>query len=692
MNRQHPTRLALAMVAAYPFSGALPLHAEEVVELAPVVVTAPPMRAPLEVSFDPRAPQQPLPANDGAALLKAIPGMSVIRKAGTDGDPVFRGMAASRLNILLDGAHILGGCGGRMDPPTAYVFPDAYDEVTLMKGPQTVLYGPGGSAGTVRFERRAPSFIEPGWAAAAAITGASFERHDEYADVKAGGPAGYVQAIATHARAGDYEDGDGRPVHSRYERHSATAVLGWTPDRDTRLEFSTIRSDGEAAYADRAMDGSAFDRTNYALKFDKSAMGGTLERIEALAYYNYIDHVMDNYSLRTPPASAAMRMAMNPDRKTTGARAAFTLVPDEATRLVVGADQESNVHTGRGSGMGGELVAPYGRQPRREDARFEQLGLFGELNRRLAEDERLVAGLRADQWKATDRRATITLGTGMTAQTVSNPSAGRTRRETLGSGFLRYERTLATGATAYAGLGHAERAPDYWELFTKEGTAAITAFDSLSPEKTTQLDAGVTWKSAALQAYASLFYGRIDDYILVQSRMAKTLPMRAATVVRNVDATTRGGEAGLVYAFSSAWKGSASLAAARGDNDTDGRPLGQMPPLEGRLGLDWDNGRWSAGGLLRLVARQNRYALNEGNVVGQDLGPAGGFAVISLNGGYRWSKTTRIAFGVDNLFDKTYAEALSRSGDAVAIQGYDRTVRVNEPGRGFWLKAQVALE
>ena len=77
-----------------------------------------------------------MPAHDGADYLKTIPGFSVIRKGGTDGDPVFRGMAGSRLNILLDGEQILGGCGNRMDPPTAYVFPESYDKITVLKGPQ----------------------------------------------------------------------------------------------------------------------------------------------------------------------------------------------------------------------------------------------------------------------------------------------------------------------------------------------------------------------------------------------------------------------------------------------------------------------------------------------------------------------------------------------------------------------------
>ena len=118
-----------------------------------VVVTARSIGDPLVVETDPRAPRQPIPAHDGADYLKAMPGFSVVRKGGTDGDPVLRGMSGSRVGVLLDGQQILGGCGGRMDPPTAYVFPAAYDRITVLKGPQTVLYGSGASAGTVLFER-----------------------------------------------------------------------------------------------------------------------------------------------------------------------------------------------------------------------------------------------------------------------------------------------------------------------------------------------------------------------------------------------------------------------------------------------------------------------------------------------------------------------------------------------------------
>lgn len=680
-----PTALALSVAAAFPLVlRTSPALAQAVESLEPIVVTTPVMQTPLVTRFDPRTPQQPLPANDGASLLKTIPGMNVIRKGGTDGDPVFRGMAASRLNILIDGEQILGGCGMRMDPPTAYVFPDAYDLVSLVKGPQTVLRGPGGSAGTVLFERRPTHYTEPATSAKAALTTASYGRLEGYLDVKAGTPLTYVQAIATHAESDDYRDGSGHVVHSAYRRSSLTGIAGWTPDEDTRIEGSVIQSSAEAAYGDRSMDGSVFDRSNVGLKFEKTRINQVIKKIEAQAYYNYVDHVMDNYSLRTPPASSMNRMASNPDRLTTGSRVAATLVPDDVHKIVLGLDQQSNRHTVRSS-MG---LTPYDSQPRTTDAHFDNFGLFGEVTHVLNEERRVVAGLRLDRWAAQDQRQAITLSM---MSRPSNPTAGQKRSDLLNSGFLRIEQDLGSHTQTYVGLGHTERAPDYWELIAKESGTSISAFDSLRPEKTTQLDLGLTHQAGPIQAFASAYLSQVNDYILIQRNVAKGSGMsaRTTTIARNIDARTWGGETGLHYAFAPQWKGVVSLAYVNGQNTSDHHALGQIPPLESRLGLDWDQGPWTAGSLLRMVAGQHRYATNEGNIVGQYLGATGGFAVMSLHGGYRWSQAVTLSAGVDNLFDKTYAESISRAG--AAVTGYDQTVRLNEPGRVWWFKAQVAL-
>lgn len=677
-------RLLAAAAVAATHSASLSAQADLL--LPGVVITAAPPSDPLKVVTDPKAPRQPVPAHDGADYLKTIPGFSVIRKGGTDGDPIFRGMAGSRLGILLDGEQILGGCGGRMDPPTAYVFPESYDRVTVLKGPQTVLYGPGNSAGTVLFERTWKRFEAAGWRGNGSLLFGSFGRNDQVADATFGTPDVYARAIATRSHADDYEDGDGRAVHSRYTRWSVNAALGWTPDEHTRLELTGARSDGEAAYRDRSMDGVKFDRDNVGLKFERRDLSPLVTRIEAQVFYNYVDHVMDNYSLRTKPPAPTMYMVSNPDRETTGGRVAAGLRIADGRQLTIGGDAQRNLHTLRTAGAASGPPA-FGALPRLEDARFRNAGLFGELVQQLGSRDRIVAGARGDRWHAEDQRQQLTIaGLG----TVANPTASQSRDETLFAGFARWERDLAPDSTAQIGLGHTQRFPDYWELIsaTKESETTLSAFGT-QPETTTQIDAGIVVLVDNLRLWGSLFANRIDDFILIQSRYAKGA--RTPTVVRNVDASSWGGELGATYGLGRNWKFDASAAYVRGSNDTDGTSMPQLPPLEGRLSAEWGGAAWSFGGLLRLVAAQDRFDLNKGNIAGQDLGSTPGFSVFSLNADYRIGKRVLIAAGIDNVFDRTYAEHVSRSGSQT-ITGYAQTVRVNEPGRNLWLRAQVVLD
>jgi iron complex outermembrane receptor protein len=195
----------------------------------------------------------------------------------------------------------------------------------------------------------------------------------------------------------------------------------------------------------------------------------------------------------------------------------------------------------------------------------------------------------------------------------------------------------------------------------------------------------MVYASTRLSLSLALFYGEVDDYILIESGYRKG--QRSSTITRNVDATTWGGEADAAVALTPALRLTGTLAYTHGDNETDGLPLAQMPPLELRGGLEWKRGAWSAGGLVRLVSEQDRYVVNQGNVVGQDLGPTAGFTVLSVNAGWRPRETVDVTAGIDNLLDRDYAEHLSRSGAMVA--GYEQTTRVNEPGRTLWLKLAV---
>ncbi|UVL62211.1 TonB-dependent copper receptor [Pseudomonas sp. B21-032] len=651
-------------------------HVHDQAELSPTVITAVAPSSPLTIVTNPKDPRQPVPASDGADYLKTIPGFSAIRAGGTNGDPVLRGMFGSRLNILTNGGVMLGACPNRMDAPTSYISPETYDRLTVIKGPQSVIWGPGASAGTILFDREPEKFGELGSRVNASLLGGSNGRFDKVLDAAAGNRYGYARFVGNQSRSDDYEDGKGDTVPSRWDKWNGDVALGWTPDADTLVELTAGKGDGEARYAGRGMDGSQFKRESLGLRLEKSNIGEVFDKLEAQIYYNYADHVMDNYSLRTPSGMGMMGMPMvsNVDRRTLGGRIKGTWRWDDL-QLISGIDAQTNEHRQR-SGMG---VDVHKHMAWTKDADFHNYGVFGELTWYAAEQDRLITGARLDRASAKDYRAT-------------SATRGDTRADTLPSGFIRYEHDLVDiPATTYVGLGHAQRFPDYWELFSpKSGPAgSVNAFDSIKPEKTTQLDFGIQYQTDTVDAWASGYVGQIRDYILFDYRPGMMgMPSSQA---QNIDARIMGGELGAAYKLTSNWKADATLAYAWGKNSSDGKALPQMPPLESRLGLTYSRDVWSAGALWRLVAAQNRIAENSGNVVGKDYEKSGGFGVFSLNGAYKVSNNLKLSAGVDNLFDKAYAEHLNLAGNAGF--GYPATdpQPINEPGRTFWTKVDLSF-
>lgn len=671
MLKLSPVAFAVLSALALP---TFAVAADDVTQLESVVVTVPASKKPLTVKLNPKAPQQPLPAQDGAAFLKTIPGMSVIRKGGTDGDPMFRGMAGSRLGMLIDGHEVYGGCGMRMDPPTAYIHPGSFDKVTLQKGP-TVKYGAGFSAGVVNFEHDNEKLAQAGSTGHASVTLGSVGRNDVELEGKTGTEKFFIHGSGTHADANDYKDGDGKTVHSAYTRWNTSMDMGWTPDQDTLAKLSVGKSDGKAAYADRTMDGVKFDRENAELKFERKNISPLVDKVEGEIYHSYVDHVMDNYTLRTK--TAATYTVSNPDRTTDGARAAVTLNTSDKTKVTLGVDTKRDVHTLRKGNNANVALAAVDNKARDEDMSFSQTGLFGEVKYSMTEESRVIGGLRIDQHEAKDSRATVTVG----AATPVNATKGMTDKDTLKSGFVRYEKDMPNGnGTYFAGLGHSERYPDYWEITKNDPTTNNSAFLVVQPEKTNQLDVGLNWKSGKWSGSTSTFYNKINNYQLIG----------VAGTNRNVKAETYGLEAGAAYQISDKWKGIAAVSFVHGDNKTDHKPLAQQPAHELKLGAEYDNKKQFFGAQLRLASGQDRVDVGSGNIVGQDIGKTGGFGVFSINGGTRPKKGVLLSAGVDNLFDKKYAEHISRSGSSVS--GYETTTRVNDPGRTLWVKATFDLD
>lgn len=637
-------------------------------ETPQVIVTAPPMIQPMVIETDPRNPRTPVPPSDGAGYLKNIPGFTVVRQGAVDGDPLLRGQGGSRLNILLDGAPLLGGCPNRMDPPTSYIFPDSFDKLTVLKGPQSVVHG-GAALGTVLVEREPPRFSKFTTRVNASALYGSHDRNDEMIDVQMGDKPGFARAIATHSSSDNYRDGHGDLLHSNYWRNSGSAQVGWTPNSDTLLQLGFDMSQGQAAMPGKSMDATQLDREGVNLQFSKTNISPLLTGVKAQLFHNYVDHIMDVYSLRSSINNMNMG-ASQVDHLMNGGKISADLALSKATSLTVGMDYSHDEHTSRSQSYTEYLSGiSLDSKMRVRDITFDTYSTFAEAKHQLDTDKRLTGGYRFSRVEA--------------ARNSVQPNWETNNN--LHSGFGRYEQDMTLSGlpvTTFASLGHVERTADYWER-TRITTSNRTF--NLEPEQTEQLDVGVLFSKGPWRGSASAFYAYSDNYILIGGNSTST------SNAKNVEAVRWGGEGEVAYNFLPNWTVEATLAYVHGENLSDNVPLAQTPPLDGSLAVKYDDGQFLGALHLRAVAGQHRIHQGWGNIMGTDLGESGGFAVLSANGGWRYDKAITLTAGIDNILDKAYAEHVSRNGIVTTadLAAYSDNIRVNEPGRTFWMRASM---
>ncbi|MES9975030.1 MAG: TonB-dependent copper receptor [Candidatus Thiodiazotropha sp.] len=676
------------------------LHAEEQVEkLGEIYVEGKAETTPAVTRTPVDDSSQGLPA-DGGDFLRDINGVSGIRMGGHGIDPVIRGQSQNRLNIILDGAYIHGGCPNRMDPPTAYSALESYDSVTVIKGSQTVIYGGGGSGGTVLFERQPPRFKDGKSYVGEVDAGykGNSKTKEFSADIAAGSETGYIRGVLGYKDADNYEDGDGNEVRSAYENRSGNLILGYMPDQDKRLElnFEATRED-DTLFAGAGMDSPKSDADNIRFKYQQSDGLGPFAGIKAEIYSSQVDHLMDNYSLRE--LSAPMLMEVPATSDTAGGRLYGDIMLG-GSNLTIGIDYQNNERDAdRFSGMPMMAEPTTLQSIMWPGAELEQTGLFAELAMPVGEENLLKLGLRYDRVDASISRGDEKpdLGPSPTPNDLYAAYYSQTSDEqaedNLG-GFIHYEHMLGDGSL-FAGFSRSVRTADATERYLASFSRnMMTGMDfswvgnpELEAEKHHQLEVGYKWQNAGLDTDITLYYNDVSDYILRDKARGQDGILVAngtANIYRNVDAEFYGVEWQAGYRLSNSLKTSASLAYVRAENSTDDRPIAQIAPLEATVSLDYASGDWELGGSLRANAKQTRADLENGS--GQDVQETPGWGVIDLHGRYALSNNSSIRFGVDNLLDKRFAYHVNRAN----VDPFNpEAIQVNEPGREVWLRGSV---
>lgn len=694
--------LMAVMVPLGWMAGLLPAWTEETVELEAMTIKA----EQAAVQPGSRLSGEALRATRDVSVADAItdlPGVSAVRRGAGGGEPVIRGLGWERVQTQLGCLPVYGACPARMDPPAAYVSPDAVEAVDVIKALPSVTLGPGGTAGRVVMNPDYDRGKNPGSGYEGEAKATWHEGRDGGAGstfVQGGTDAMDLRATAGGTSLNDYESGGGVTVPANVDELSAAISLGYRPGEGQRVFGSVVaKQEEQVDFPSLPMDIEESTATLTLWGYRINREGQAMERFEVGGGYAYVDHVMNNerkgnrgmVEAETPSEAISASAKVDMDFRvaptvllTTGVDAETLERDATRTRRVVAMDRTFK-----------DRIWP--------DVSRETYGLFGEVNIDASEVVTVRAGLRADfvesEAAASDSRMMIAPGRSSTILDLYeqyNGPAARTdeAEDTLVSGNLLAEWQISDELSLYGGVGRIVRAPSVTEQYFAFAPAPggyQVGNPALEPEEKHELAIGGVWTGERGTVEVSAFAAQVNNYIY-QTRIDRLDVNGDGTEdnvrgFRNVDAELYGGELGANLALGDGWSLPMSLAYVAGRNTTNDRDLPEIPPLNGQLGLRYDaDGQrpwWTEAGL-RFASRQDR--IDE--LFPEDETPS--WQVVDLRVGVTLAEGLELEAGVENLFDEDYHDHLSRE---VAVPSGDLRPgdEVPSPGRSVYLTVRMAF-
>ncbi len=546
-----------------------------------------------------------------------------------------------------------------------------------------------------------------------------------------------VMGAAAYETAGDYDDGSGDEVRFGYDRHTEQLVLGWMPagrslkavlvndmitDHKQPLA-APVTQDGVTLIEGWGADPVETHRMVGKVMFEDTVSFEALEKLKIEASYIGLDRIADNFSLRPSPVANRMRATPSADILAASAAADFRTA-GLYNRIGVEARHLGYEGVRRGGPNVNNLDQVTGRQY--PGVSIWEGRLFAETAHDFTADSRLVAGLAYDVVTADADKAGDAMRFGNFAGTPLDLyrayHGNDTDADAVNHGLsarVRYAHDfLDDRAEAHVAAGRVFRPADPQERYfalASPNAPAPAGFPArqvgnpqLDPEYHNRLDiggelhgdgwlewgrkgpAGGEWLgSSAWRLAAAGYVDYVQDFISRDRAHGQDGVLRNdnASIWRNVDAVLAGIELDAQWNLTRNWSTRLNLAYSYGENLSDDRPLYGIDPFEANWIVDYHDllgsiGTWHVGGKLRLVAAQNRADISPATGSGFDPAETDGFGVFDLYAGIQLHDRIGLRLGVDNVFDRTYAEHDPHSATDETNPGL-----VNAPGRFFYARA-----
>lgn len=603
--------LFLAVALLLPFAaqaqtptGKDPRH-DEAKDLDRVVVTASPLRQtaeelsqPVEVLSGERL-DQAKSATLGETLDK-LPGVQTSNFGAGVGRPIIRGLDGPRVGVLSGGLSSQDVSTISQDHATA-IEPFLADQIEVLKGPATLLYGSGAIGGVVNIvdgriaERRLDD----------TISGRAELRYDSVnkgrtamARVDASGADGalVVHADGVYRDQDDYDTPDGKQLNSFVE--TRTGALG----------VSYIGADGFIG-----MSASRYDN-----RYGNPGEPGDPSAGEAGVS---LDMLQNRFELKTGidrdfwifdglRGSFASTTYEHTEFEGADVGTFFTNEADEG-RLELTHKAFGQWTGAVGLQLGSRVFEAIGEEAFVPRTKTRAQGLFW---------------MEHGQWDA------LQVDLGVRADRVRTDAAGQARRTftplSLSAGAL-WRFNDAWRVTL--NLDRAERAPAEEELYADGPHVATASYEigdpALREERADQAEVGLHYHGERFEAKASVYHTRFDGFIYLADTGTFTPPEPGADPLpirqwSQGDATFQGFEAELTAHLLDNTQGKLDLRVfgdhVRGELDS-GENLPRIAPSRFGLDLNWNADHWRAAIGATRVMRQGDVAPDETETAGHTL-------------------------------------------------------------------------
>lgn len=614
-------------------------------------------------------------------LAKEVAGVSLVRRSGIANDIILRGQKKDNINILIDDAKVYGACPNRMDPTTSHILTNNVEAIEITEGPYDV-QNFGTLSGAVKVITKKPSKEVSG---DISVNIGSWG-YQKFAATLSGG-SDRVRAMASMSteQSDQYEDGDGNNFAEQIENYDPQTMSRYKPeyedldayekktfmgkiyvditdDQELRFSYTGNRSD-DVLYPSSKMDALYDDSDIFNLEYSIENLGKYSRALDFQYYDSSVEHPMSNYyRMSSGPGSANERISKL-DTRMQGFKAKNSFDWDASTEIIAGIDFSKRNWDGTYHGSG--MSAPISGRKSIDDVDTDNQAIFAEINKDFA-DFNLKVGARYDDTSIDPK--------GRQGQPSNDYSAF--------SGFATGTYMLNAGNRLFGGVGVASRVPDARELYFLNMMGMEVGTPTLDQTSNREIDLGIENDFENLTLKTRVFYSWLDDYIYFNAD-------RMMNAFENIDATLYGLDITGTYVITDSRDLylDFGLAYQRGrkdkplDGQTD-KDLAEIPPLQGRLALNYDYQENSTARIEAVAA--DRWSRYDGDNGEQELDS---WAILNLKVQHQLTNTVDLTAGVDNLFNETYAVSNTYKDLILLTGGGGDVMLMNEPGRYFYFNA-----